>query len=183
MDPLKELLQKAHEGNETARAQLFAVAYDELRTRARAQLQAGGRNTLLNTTVLVHESYMRYLNAGQLSSAERGYFFSYAAHVMRSVIVDFARQRQAQRRGGNAVHLPLTTQFAENLSVCEDQVVRINDALDELQKVDERLARVVEMRYFAGMTESEVAAAMGVTERTVRRDWQKARLLLAESLR
>ena len=81
------------------------------------------------------------------------------------------------------MHLPLTTQFAENLSVSEDQVVRISDALDELQKVDERLARVVEMRYFAGMTESEVAAAMGVTERTVRRDWQKARLLLAESLR
>jgi RNA polymerase sigma factor (TIGR02999 family) len=103
MDPLKDLLQKAHEGNEAARAQLFAVAYDELRTRARAQLQCGGRNTLLNTTVLVHESYMRYLNAGHLSSAERGYFFSYAAHVMRSVIVDFARQRQAQRRGGNAV--------------------------------------------------------------------------------
>jgi RNA polymerase sigma factor (sigma-70 family) len=71
----------------------------------------------------------------------------------------------------------------KNLSVSEDQVVRINDALDELQKVDERLASVVEMRYFAGMTESEVAAAMGVTERTVRRDWQKARLLLAESLR
>ena len=167
MDPLKDLLQKAHEGNEAARA----------------QLQCGGRNTLLNTTVLVHESYMRYLNAGHLSSAERGYFFSYAAHVMRSVIVDFARQRQAQRRGGNAVHLPLTTQFAENLSVSEDQVVRINDALDELQKVDERLARVVEMRYFAGMTETEVASALGVTERTVRRDWQKARLLLAESLR
>src|SRR5262249_16206533 len=183
MDPLKDLLQKAHEGNEAARAQLFAVAYDELRSRARAQLQAGGRNTLLDTTVLVHESYMRYFNAGHLSSAERGSFFAYAAHVMRSVIVDFARQRQAQRRGGDAVHLTLTTQFAENLSVSEDQIVRINDALDELQKVDERLAQVVEMRYFAGMTENEVAAALGVTERTVRRDWQKARLLLAESLR
>ncbi len=183
MDPLKDLLQKAHEGNEAARAQLFAVAYDELRSRARAQLQGGGRNTLLDTTVLVHESYMRYLNAGQLSSAERGSFFAYAAHVMRSVIVDFARQRQAQRRGGDAVHLPLTTHFAENLSLNEDQIVRINDALDAIQKVDERLARVVEMRYFAGMTETEVAAAMGVTERTVRRDWQKARLLLAESLR
>lgn len=130
MDPLKDLLQKAHEGNEAARAQLFAVAYDELRSRARAQLQGGGRNTLLDTTVLVHESYMRYLQAGHLSNAERGYFFSYAAHVMRSVIVDFARQRQAQRRGGDAVHLPLTTQFAENLSVNEDQVVEISDALD-----------------------------------------------------
>jgi RNA polymerase sigma factor (TIGR02999 family) len=183
MDPLKELLQKAQEGNEAARAQLFAVAYDELRARARAQLQSGGRNTLLDTTVLVHESFMRYLNAGHLSSSERGAFFAYAAHVMRSVIVDFARQRQAQRRGGDAIHLTLTTQFAENLSVSEDQIVKINDALDELQKVDERLAQVVEMRYFAGMTENEVAVALGITERTVRRDWQKARLLLAEFLR
>ena len=89
MDPLKQLLQKAHEGNETARAQLFAVAYDELRARAHAQLRGGGRNTLLDTTVLVHESYMRYVNAGHLSNAERGHFFSYAAHVMRSVIVDY----------------------------------------------------------------------------------------------
>src|ERR1700716_4264777 len=103
MDPLKDLLQKAHEGNEAARAQLFAVAYDELRTRARAQVECGGRNPLLDTTVLVHESYMRYLNAGHLSSAQRAYFFSYAAHVMRSVIVDFARQRQAPRRGRNPV--------------------------------------------------------------------------------
>jgi RNA polymerase sigma factor (TIGR02999 family) len=183
MDLLTDLLQKAHEGNEAARAQLFAVAYDELRAGARAQLRGGGRNTLLDTTVLVHESYVRYLNAGRLSSAERGHFFAYAAHVMRSVIVDFARQRQAQRRGGNAVHLPLTTQFAENVTVKEDQLLRVSDALDELQKVDERLARVVEMRYFAGMTEGEIASAMGMTERTVRRDWQKARLLLAESLR
>jgi RNA polymerase sigma factor (TIGR02999 family) len=183
MDPLKELLQKAHEGNEAARGQLFAAAYEELRSRARAQLQGGGRNTLLDTTALVHESYLRYLRSGSLSGAERGYFFAYAAHVMRSVIVDYARQRQAQRRGGNAVHLTLTTQFADNLTADEDQLVRINDALDELQKLDERLARVVEMRYFAGMTETEVAAVMGVTERTIRRDWRKAKLLLAESLR
>ncbi len=183
MDPLKDLLQKAHAGDEAARTQLFAVAYDELRRRARAQLRSGGRNTLLNTTVLVHESYLRFLQAGQLSAGERGYFFSYAAHVMRSVIVDFARQRQAQRRGGGAERLPLTTRFAEDLHASDEQLVRVNDALEELHKVDERLARVVEMRYFAGMTEEEVAAAMGVTDRTVRRDWQKARILLAAALR
>jgi RNA polymerase sigma factor (TIGR02999 family) len=183
MDPLNDLLQRAHDGNEAARTQLFAAAYDELRSRARAQLRGGGRNTLLNTTVLVHESYLRFAHAGHLSGSERGYFFSYAAHVMRSVIVDFARQRQTQRRGGDVAHLPLTTQFAENMTASEDQLVRINDALEELQKVDERLAQVVEMRYFAGMTESEIATAMGVTDRTVRRDWQKARLLLAATLR
>jgi hypothetical protein len=122
MDPLKDLLQKAQEGNESARAQLFAVAYDELRSRARAQLQGGGRNTLLDTTVLVHESY---LHAGHLSNAERGYFFSYTAHVMRSVIVDFARQRLAQRRGGDAVHLPLATAARRFLAL--DPLVSGND--------------------------------------------------------
>jgi RNA polymerase sigma factor (TIGR02999 family) len=182
MDELKTLLQLARDGDESARANLFAVAYEELRSRARAQLRDGGRNTLLNTTVLVHESYLRFLQAGQLSGAERGYFFSYAAQVMRSVIVDFARQRQSQRRGGDAIHVSLTTQFDE-LIAGDDQVVRISDALEALQKVDDRLVRVVEMRYFAGMTETEIADALGVTDRTVRRDWQKARLLLAETLR
>jgi RNA polymerase sigma factor (TIGR02999 family) len=183
MDVLKDLLRQAQAGDEVARDQLFAVAYDELRLRARALLRGSDHNTLLNTTVLVHESYLRFLNAGQLSGAERGYFFAYAARVMRSVIVDFARQRQAQRRGGDAAHVTLTTQFAEELSATEDQVVSINDALDELQGVDARLAQVVEMRYFAGMTEDEIAAALAVTVRTVRRDWRKARLLLAEALR
>ncbi len=183
MDSLKLLLQQTSQGNEAARVQLFAVAYDELRTRARAQLRDGGRNTLLDTTVLVHESYLRFLHAGQLTGAERGYFFSYAAQVMRSVIIDFARQRQAQRRGGDVVHLPLSTQLAEELPASEDQLVRINEALEALQQVDGRLVRVVEMRYFAGMTEEEIALALGVTDRTVRRDWQKARLLLAAMLR
>jgi RNA polymerase sigma factor (TIGR02999 family) len=183
MDVLKDLLQRAHGGDEVARERLFAVAYEELRSQARAQLRGGGRNTLLNTTVLVHESYLRFLNAGQLTGAERGHFFSYAARVMRSVIVDFARQRQAERRGGDAVHISLNTQLGDNLSAGEDEVVRINDALEALQKLDERLVKVVEMRYFAGMTESEIADALEVTDRTVRRDWEKARLLLAASLR
>jgi RNA polymerase sigma factor (TIGR02999 family) len=180
---LKDLLQKAQQGNESARTQLFAVAYDELRSRARKQLRRGGRNTLLDTTVLVHESYLRFLQSGYISSDERGLFFSYAAHVMRSVIIDFARQRQAQRRGGDAVRVPFTTQLAENIATSDDQLVKMNDALEELRKLDERLAQVVEMRYFAGMTEGEVAAVMGVTDRTVRRDWLKARLLLASALR
>lgn len=183
MDALRDLLQQAHGGDEAARERLFAVAYEELRSQARAQLRGGGRNTLLNTTVLVHESYLRFLNAGQLSGAERGHFFSYAARVMRSVIVDFARQKQAERRGGDAVHISLNTQLAENLSAGEDELVRINDALEALQKLDARLVQVVEMRYFAGMTESEIAEALEVTDRTVRRDWEKARLLLAASLR
>jgi RNA polymerase sigma factor (TIGR02999 family) len=183
MDPLTHLLQRAQGGDQAAREQLFAAAYQDLRSQARAQLRRGGRHTLLDTTVLVHEGYLRFLRAGRLSGGERGHFFAYAAQVMRSVIVDSVRQRQAERRGGDAVHLPLDTRLAEEVTASDDQLVRINDALEALEKVDARLVRVVEMRYFAGMTESEVAAALEVTDRTVRRDWQKARLLLAAVLR
>ena len=185
MDPLRDLLREARDGNEAARGQLFAVAYEELRSQARAQLRGGGRSTLLNTTVLVHESYLRFQHAGQLAGVERGHFFSYSAQVMRSVVVDFARQRRAQRRGGDAPHitLSLSLQVAAEVAAFDDQVLKMDDALEALKGVDERLVHVVEMRYFAGMTEPEVATALGVTERTVRRDWQKARLLLASALR
>jgi RNA polymerase sigma factor (TIGR02999 family) len=183
MDELKDLLRRAQGGDDAAKEQLFAVAYGELRSLARAQLRGGGRNTLLDTTVLLHESYLRFRNAGALTGTERGHFFSYAGRVMRSVIVDFARQRQAQRRRGDAEHVSMSAQLGESVRVADDEVIRIDEALEDLQKVDERLVRIVEMRYFAGMTENEVAAVLGVADRTVRRDWTKARLLLMASLR
>ena len=99
MDELSQLIQRAHAGDEAARQRLFAVAYEDLRGQARACLRNGGRNTLLDTTVLLHESFLRFQRAGQLAGTERGHFFAYAARVMRSVIVDFARQHaDAHRR-------------------------------------------------------------------------------------
>ena len=183
MDELSQLIHRAHAGDEAARQRLFSVAYEELRGQARACLRNGGRNTLLDTTALLHESFLRFQRAGQLQGTERGHFFAYASRVMRSVIVDFARQRQAERRGGDAIHLTLDAQLADNLRAGEDEVIQINDAIEALQSEDPRLVQVVEMRYFAGMTEQEIAAVLGVTDRTVRRDWEKARLLLAAMLR
>lgn len=183
MDQLTDLLQRAQEGDQAARERLFAVAYDELRTQARAQLRDGGRNTFLDTTVLVHESFLKFIQAGQLNGADRGHFFAYAGRVMRSVIVDFARKRQAERRGGDAQHVSLDTQLAEDMRASDEEMIRINDALQALQEVDSRLVQVVEMRFFAGMTEAEVADALGVADRTVRRDWEKAKLLLTATLR
>jgi RNA polymerase sigma factor (TIGR02999 family) len=182
MGDLTSLLQRANAGDESAREQLFAVAYDDLRIQARARLRHGGRNTLLDTTSLVHESFLRFHQAGKLSGSDRGHFFAYAASVMRSVIVDFARQRQAQRRGGGLQHVTLDTDLGDGLAAQEDQVVHVHEALARLEQVDARLARVVEMRYFVGMGEAEIGEVLGVTERTVRRDWQRARLLLAAAL-
>jgi RNA polymerase sigma factor (TIGR02999 family) len=182
-DELSLLIQRAHAGDEAARERLFAVAYDDLRGQARRQLRDGGRNTLLNTTVLLHESFLRFQRAGKLSGAERGHFFAYAARVMRSVIVDFVRERVAQRRGGGAVHVTLNTEVGNGLSAGETEILNVHEALEELAQHDARLVQVVEMRYFAGMTEVEIAEALGVNHRTVRRDWQKARLLLADALK
>ena len=183
MDQLADLLQRAQDGDAASRDKLFAAAYEELRTLARAQLRGGGRNTLLDTTVLVHESFLRFMQAGQLNGSERGHFFSYAGRIMRSVIVDFARKRQAERRGGNAEHVSLDTQLAEDVRANDEDLIRIDEALQALQEVDSRLVQVVEMRFFVGMTEAEVADALGVADRTVRRDWEKAKLLLLATLR
>jgi RNA polymerase sigma factor (TIGR02999 family) len=183
LEHLTDLLQLAHGGDRSARERLFAVAYEELRQQARSQLRGGGRNTFLDTTVLVHESYLRFLQAGQLNAGDRGHFFAYAGRVMRSVIVDFARKRQAERRGGAAEHVELDTQLAEDIRASDDGLIRVNEALEALQEVDCRLVQVVEMRFFVGMTESEIAEALGVADRTVRRDWEKAKLLLTAALR
>lgn len=113
---------------------------------------------------------------------DRRHFLAYAAQAMRSVIVDVVRARQAERRGGGLAHVTLGTGLAERLSAQDDDVLRVHEALDELGRVEPRLARVVEMRYFAGLREQEIAEALGVTERTVQRDWQKARLFLSLSL-
>jgi RNA polymerase sigma factor (TIGR02999 family) len=182
MGELTTLLLRASAGDEAAREQLFAVAYADLRIQARARLRDGGRNTLLDTTSLVHESFLRFVQAGKLDGTERGHFFSYAASVMRSVIVDFARQRLTQRRGGDLERVTLDTDLGDKLAAEEDQVVHVHEALERLEEADPRLAKVVEMRYFAGMSEAEIGAALGVTERTVRRNWQRARLVLAAAM-
>ena len=164
---------------------IFAATYPELRRLAHARLRGGGRNTVLDTTALVHESWLRLSQAGQLQFPDRPRFFVYASRVMRSIIVDMARQRQTERHGGGVVHVTLTGDAVEaaGLPTGEDHIVRVHEALVELAQVDERMARVVEMRYFGGLTDLEIAAALQVTDRTVRRDWEQARLFLAEALK
>ena len=180
---LTDLIREAQSGDAEALHRVFDATYQELRSMARKRLRANRRGTLLDTTSLVHESFLRFANAGQLRIEDRQHFLRYASQVMRSVVVDYVRERMAERRGGNAAHVTLNTQFGNRDADGAAEILRVHEALEELTMLDARMAQVVEMRYFAGMTETEIAEALGVTDRTVRRDWEKARLLLAESLK
>ncbi|HVN44758.1 MAG TPA: ECF-type sigma factor [Steroidobacteraceae bacterium] len=160
-------------------AELLPAFYAELRRLARARLAAGGRYTLLDTTALVHESFLRLERAHHVVVKDAEHFLAYAAATMRSVIVDYVRQRKAERRGGGAAHEPLDTAQAELPGAPDDEILEVHDALEALAAVDARLVQVVEMRYFGGLTDAEIGQALGVTDRTVRRDWERARLLLA----
>jgi RNA polymerase sigma factor (TIGR02999 family) len=179
---LTDLIRRANEGDEGALQRVFDAAYQDLRRLARMRLTPGARGVYLDTTALVHESYLRFAGAGQLSLKDRQHFMRYAATVMRSVIVDFVRERRAERRGGEALHVTLNTEAGNAGTGAQEEIMRVHEALEELARLDRRLAQVVEMRYFAGMTENEIADALGVTDRTVRRDWEKARLVLAQAL-
>jgi len=156
--------------------------YRQLRVLARHRLRGGGRNTLLDTTALVHETYLR-MGGAKAGSDERRQLLAYASRTMRSVIVDAARRRQAERRGGDACIVTFTGSLADRAPAAADQIVRVHEALLELAQVDPRLAQVVEMRFFAGLADAEIAEALAMSERTVRRDWEKARLVLAQALR
>jgi RNA polymerase sigma factor (TIGR02999 family) len=183
MSDITILLKAAGAGDNQAGERVIALLYDELRRLAASRLRRSGEMTLLDTTSLVHEAWLRFQRAGELDFADRGHFLAYAAKVMRSIVIDAVRSRQADRHGGQALHVTLNTAVGDSVATGEDEVLRIHEALEELASVDPRLGQVVEMRYFGGLSESEIAGCLGLTERTVQRDWQKARLFLADALK
>jgi RNA polymerase sigma factor (TIGR02999 family) len=183
MNQLTELLRRLKAGDAEARDTLYAAAYPELHRLARSRLRAGGRNVELDTTSLVHEAYLRFVSAGELRAESRRAFFAYASQVMRSVIVNSVRERIAQKRGGDWLPLTLSTQLQANVAGDEESILKVHEALLVLERAEPRLAQVAQMRYFGGYSEQEIAEALGITERTVQRDWEKARLILAELVR
>lgn len=183
MAPITQLLQRMHAGDAEARNALFAAAYEELRRLARARLRDGGRSTVLETTSLVHECYLRFVKAGELRAEDRRAFFAYASQVMRSVILNSVRERQAERRGGDAPELTLSTEVESSLPGDEETLLKVHEALEVLEQANSRLAQVAQMRYFGGYSMQEIAEALDLTERTVWRDWEKARIILKEALR
>ncbi len=184
-DDLAPLLAAARRGDDGSVARLFELLYADLRRMAHARLhEAHPRDALLDTTVLVHESFERFNRLARLDVTDRGHFMAYASRVMRSVIVDVARERLAERRGGGAAHVTLTTGFGERLSdpAQDPEVLRVHEALQALATMDARLAQVVEMRYYGGLDNTEIAQALDVSLRTVERDWERARLYLFATL-
>lgn len=170
-------------GDRGAIDRIFATLYPDLVRLARSRLRRSQPMTLLDTTMLVHECFLRFLNSGQVRIEDRAHFFAYAARAMRSIIVDEARKRQSERHGGGLDRVELDTEVADGVAIAaEDKVVEIAQAIEELAALDERLASVVEMRFFAGFTPGEIARVLGVTERTVQRDFEKARVILCASL-
>jgi RNA polymerase sigma factor (TIGR02999 family) len=183
MGDVTQLIAQAREGDRSAFDRLFDVLYPELRRIAHARLSHSVRDVLIDTTSLVHECFLKFAQAERLTPGDRVHFLAYSARVMRSIIVDAARASHAERRGGDALHVTLDTGVADNVGNAEAEILDVHTALEKLALLDERLVRVVEMRYFAGMKDAEIAQALGLTDRTVRRDWEKARMLLATALR
>ena len=182
--PLTDLLQRAAQGERGALDHVFSLLYLDLRRIAHARLRSQGDVAHLQTTALVHESFLRMVGAAELSLTDRKHFFTYAAKTMRNIIIELARERCAQRRGGGRNALQLDTGLAGNLSGThgDASLIAVNDALSALEAVDPALAQVVEMRYFAGYNEAEIADLTGSSERTVRRQWAKARAFLLATL-
>jgi RNA polymerase sigma factor (TIGR02999 family) len=161
---------------------LFEAAYEDLRKLARARLRGTAPLTLLDTTALVNESWLRLSSQGALPLESRRRFFAYASAVMRHVIVDTLRH--AASRGGDSQVVTLDTALRDSLPQPQapHEALQLDEALQSLAQLEPRLAQVVEMRYFGGYTEIEIGQALNLTERTVRRDWEKARVLLASML-
>jgi len=179
---ITELLDAARDGDRGALDRVLATLYQELHAMARRQL-AGQHGHTLDATALVHEAYLKLVGRNSAQFDDRAHFFAYAASAMRSVVVDYARNRLARKRGGD---LKRVAEIPENSSSgvrLDEDLLALDVALERLQAVDAHLAKVVELRYFAGLSELEIAELSQRSERSIRRDWQKARLFLLAAMR
>lgn len=178
---ITELLLAHGGGDAAALGRLVPLVYDDLRRIARGQLRRRRPGDTLATTGLVHEAYVRLVDQSRASWRDRGHFFAVSAIAMRQIVVDHARRRMRVKRGGDRVTVPLA-EVQEPAAREAAQILEIDQALERLAKIDARLAQVVECRYFAGLTEEETAAALGVSVRTAQREWFKARAWLRQEL-
>lgn len=180
-DKISRLLRQHADGDEAALEELMPLVYEQLRRLARTQIARNKRHDTLNTTALVHEAYLQMQRNSAVEWQGRGHFYAICSRTMRRIIVDYARHRGAQKRGGGKPDLLLEPHHASLAREAEDWLA-LDRALDVLGSFNERLARVVECRFFAGLSEEETAEALGVSRRTVQRDWLRARAWLRREL-
>lgn len=163
--------------------ELFAALYDELHRLAESHLRRGANGLGLSTTTLLHEAYLDLASRPALGFPDRSRFLGYAARAMRGIVIDYARRSRAQKRGGGAFEITLTTgAFSPDAATDAEELSRLSDALDELGELEPALAELVDLHFFCGYALGEVAELRGVSERTVQRDFRKARLLLQHAL-
>lgn len=174
-------MNSAAQGDASAADQLFSVLYSELHRLAKRELGRQGFAISLGATTLLHKAYIQFAKRDEANFPDRGRFMSYAARVMRGLIIDHARSRRAQKRGG-LFEITSIANEVEN-PVDHHELLRVSEALDELAKADPLLAETVDLRFFCGFTFAEIAAMKGISERTAQRQWEKARIYLHRRLR
>jgi RNA polymerase sigma factor (TIGR02999 family) len=177
---ITELLSAARGGDRDALDSVFHRVYDELRRLADIQLRRVGRDQTLGTTAIVHEAYLKLIRNETIPWEDRGHFYAVAATAMRQILLNHVRHHLAKKRGGGRP-VPLEDHDAP-VEAAAAELVEIDAALEKLAALDGRLAKVVELRYFAGLSVKEVAEVLGVTDRTIKRDWQAARAFLYREL-
>jgi len=176
------LLRRLTAGDSEAAAEVIPVIYEELRRLAAHYMVRERSDHTLQTTALVHEAYLRLVDQQKSTWQNRAHFYGAAAQVMRRILVDHARARRAEKRGGDAPHLSLDEALVFSAGQ-SDELVRLDDALGRLAKLDPRQSRVIELRFFAGLNVEEAAEVMGIAPKTVKRDWSAARAWLHRELR
>jgi RNA polymerase sigma factor (TIGR02999 family) len=183
-DEITDLLAAMGGGDAAARDRLFNLVYGELRARARQQLARLRPGETLDTTALVHEAYLKVAPRSAVPYADRVHFFAIASRAMRHILVDYARRGSAQKRGAGAMMVQLDDDDASSaIPTHADELLALDTALERLGVLDERLARVVELRFFGGLSVEETADVLQSSPRTVKRDWRKARMFLFEAVR
>jgi RNA polymerase sigma factor (TIGR02999 family) len=179
---ISSLMVAAERGDRPAAEALFAALYSELHRLAKRELARPGVPVSLSATTLLHEAYLDMAARDGTSFPDRARFMGYAARVMRGLVIDHARERHAQKRGGLFELTSLDTEGIDN-AVDHRELVQIGEALDELVKVEPALAEVVDLKFFCGFSFAEIASMRGVSERTAQRNWEKARIYLHRKIR
>lgn len=177
-----ELLESWRAGDAGALEKLIPVVYEDLRRVAARYMRSGGAGHTLQTTALVHEAYLRLIREQERTWQNRTHFFAVAAQIMRNLLVDHARALARVKRGGGTVQVTLE-EVPQFTAADPETLITLDDALSKLAEIDPRASRIVELRYFVGLNNEEVAAVTGVSEKTVKRDWAAAKAWLQAELR